>query len=766
MKALEAAGPSSQTSRIHPLASFRFALLLYGVIFLIGFWAVIVQGRVIIADRQGIEFGLSDPKGTHLENRKFNDDIKGYIPDAAVILNGKRSTWITTWNPYNELGRPVFHQSILSPTFLPTLPFTWIVKDPSRLVTAVALLASFLAGLFALLFAREFGLGPWPSLFAAITLGTGHTLIYWATFPMFASTYAWALALYWAMTVFSRKGDLASWSFLVFAIYALLSTGYPQMVIYHLYLGAGLVIYAARQQIKLRGWRHYGARRLFPMAAGAVLGIALALPTMLDTFVAAMASARLRPDISFFRAVLPDVSSAGSIATQLALWAFPQAYGNPSSADFIALYGGLSLTPVALFFVLAPDVRRTWGWWLCIGVLSLLIGSGTVFAFAVSHLGMNISRTTPIAIAVIPLTMIAATQLDTLLKAKGRAGQQGRRWRWLLAGALYLATLMVAFAIHPVMPARTLMIAGYAAILLTCLVAAERTRPELVILASVVWLGVVDRDMLLTQAKSDVVLSSPFVHALMEQTEDGSRYAMLEPLSVLPPNLNAQVGLASLHSYNSLSPRSYHAFVQRLGGESSVYGRESSSISATALATTEFKLANIGALVAAHPLSSNGLVLAGTYDGLWVYGVKERWGRFMRLDLPVMDVANNAVEIDSSDQVEPNAASAILDRGDFLKIKLNQAWDRPSLLVVSQSFNDAWRAATKDSGHTVRLHTLRVNDALQGIIVPPRVQTLELSFKPAARFAWVSLVALVLLMTINLASWWRNLDCGRLHHPT
>jgi hypothetical protein len=47
---------------------------------------------------------------------------------------------------------------------------------------------------------------------------------------------------------------------------------------------------------------------------------------------------------------------------------------------------------------------------------------------------------------------------------------------------------------------------------------------------------------------------------------------------ILPPNLNAELGLASVHSYNSLSSKRYHELLGTLGGEAQTYGRWNVSI--------------------------------------------------------------------------------------------------------------------------------------------------------------------------------------------
>jgi len=749
--------PSQSTKKadgIHPFASFKLAIALYCALFLLCFWSVIIQGDLIVPHRQDIELGASGPaKPESLENRKFNDDVQGYTPDAFIMLHARRSHWLATWDPYNELGRPVFHQSVLSPSFPVTLPLSWIISDPFKWVTCVTLVASFLAGLFALLFAREWGLGPWPSLFAAVTITLSPTFIYWATFPMVAPTYGWALATYWSIARFARRRNFASWCFVAFSVYGLLTTGYPQMVLYNVYLGLGIALYVAYRYARRHSLSTCMKHLVLPLSLAGLCGLILALPAALDTYAAAMASARVHPDASFFKAVFPNVSSLNDIGTQIALWAFPQLYGNPISPAFTPLYNGLSMAPAAVFLACLPSLRRVWGWWLFIAALAVLIFSDHAFAFALNHLGMNLSRTNPAAMALIPIAMVAATQLDAFShRSPEKSGQRdvGRRALWVVAALLFAGAWTIA-VFHPVMPVKTAMMAAYGVVLVLCVLAAETSRPGLVVVVAILWLGLFDRQMLLHQPESDIARTSPIVKALASQTSDGSRYAMVGTEPLLPPNINAELGLASLHSYNSLSPLGYQDFVRKLGGESSTYGRTNASISESSLDTINFKLANIGAVVSQQPLSLAQLTLVGNDSGQYVYSVNNRWGRFMRLNMTDVKPGEQGVNVTSSDTIEPNAASVTLDQGDRLLIKLNHAAEVPTLLIVSQAFHDGWRATAGG-----RLRTVRVNSALQGVIIPPHVQELRLTFTSWARFAWIPSAGTMLMLIAGMVLYIRR----------
>src|SRR6185312_15867259 len=122
--------------------SYRQCFLGYVIIFLVLFAQVCSGSWVISPMRQGALLGAYTPDTSHEpENWKFSDYNTYYIPDATVFLDENRSSWIATWMPYNEIGRPISHLMGFSPAYLPNWILSKFTNDAFKYVSAIAVLA-------------------------------------------------------------------------------------------------------------------------------------------------------------------------------------------------------------------------------------------------------------------------------------------------------------------------------------------------------------------------------------------------------------------------------------------------------------------------------------------------------------------------------------------------------------------------------------------------------------------------------------------------
>jgi hypothetical protein len=740
--------------------------LVYVIIFLALFAQVCGGTRVISPLRQGALLGSQTTETSHEpENGKFSDYVTYYIPDATVFLDGKRSSWIATWMPYNELGRPISHLLGLSPAYLPNWILSKITTDAFEYVSAIAVLAMFLAGSFAFLLARELELMPAAALVAAFAIGLSPSLIYWATFPMFASAYGWAVAALYGLTRLVKRQDLQAWVTIAFAVYSLVMTAYPMMVVYHVYLAGGFFIYLALNHPAFPRDGRKLSKLLMGLGSAVAFGILAAAPALIDTFLTTLRSARTHPDIEFFRAVIPPLNSVTDWRKFLAFWTFPQAFGNPISGSFPQQFNGRSLAPFVLFLACTSDLRRTWGWWLVVLILAAAEAFPPLYAFAVAHLGLNLSRTPPTVCALVPLAMIAAVNLDGALRRETRDSSLSDPSvsRLLVpfasATAFYLILLVNAFAaalqLH-FTPERWTLLALVA--YLPLLVFALRFRlPGIIIVVVIAHLLMFDRSLLLTQQRDAIVQSTPATKRLQTLLADGGRFAVMNSATdFMPPNMNAQVKLSSVHTYDSLSPLRYQALIHELGGDMTTYGRSNQSIGAASLTTTDFQLANIDALITREPLTSATVTSDSNFGDLHLYRVLERWGRYTRFGLNSIVFDGDSARLIDTSSVEKDAATAVTNQGDRVSLHLAHDSATTTLLVVSQLYNPVWRADARSSDGWLPLRTLPVNDAYEGVLIPPGIDSIRLRFVPWIRWSWLGHATFGMLAMLLACSWLRG----------
>lgn len=742
--------------------------LVYAVVFLVLSVQLSSNGRVISPVRQGNFLGSLSPETSHCpENTKFSDYVTFAVPEATVFLSGKRSGWIATWMPYNELGRPTQHLSDLSPAYLPNWILSKFTADAFVYVTTIAVLAMFLAGAFMFLLARELELLPVAALVAALSIGLSPTLIYWATFPMFASAYGWSTAALYGLVRFIRRRDLLAWLIIAFSIYSLLMAAYPVMVVYHAYLVAGFLIYL---------WLRHSdfprdGRNLVKLSAGVIsasaFGVLAAAPALADIFLTTLQSARTHPDVDFLRANIPNLHGLRDWSTILSFWTFPQLFGNPISPAFPTQYIGRGLAPFVVFLLCASNWQRTWGWWLAVLILVVTDASASIFAFGTHYLGLGLSRSVPTVHAIVPLSLIAATSLDSMLRRKrDHSPSNALESRTPLhhASIVLAATLYLLLVVNAAMAASRLGVAidchALIAIVahLPLLLLAMRWRlPFVVIAIALFHLLAFDRHQLLIQSRNAIVQSTPATQRLQSLLADGGRYASLDSVTdFMPPNMNAQMKLASVHTYDSLSPLRYQTLVRRLGGDVSNLGRNNLSISALSIGSTDFQLANIAALVTRKPLDSKAVALDAHLGGVYIYRVLERWGTTTRLDLNAVAFDGDSARLSNTSTVEQEAATIVTDQGDRVDLRLVHVDTKPTLLVVSQSYQSDWRAEARYPMGWRDLRTLPVDDAFEGIVIPPGIDFIRLRFRPWVRWSWLGHVGFGMLVLFLTYTWGRR----------
>jgi hypothetical protein len=277
----------------------------------------------------------------------------------------------------------------------------------------------------------------------------------------------------------------------------------------------------------------------------------------------------------------------------------------------------------------------------------------------------------------------------------------------------------------------------------------------LLIAVLVVSMAVMSYPMMLRQYPAKIATTSPLVEKVRANLPVGSRFAVAAPgLAVLPPNLNAVLGLPSIHSYDSLSSRRYQALIKALGGEVQTYGRWNGSISPNYDDAT-FWMSNIGLVLSPTELHQQNLKDLGAESGVHLYKVISRMGYSLQVIFPGSVADGDGLSIGDPRLLQHYAPTETLDKGDVLEFHVTPG--APSVLVLSQEFHRDWQAHVFTQAGWVPAETRVVNGVFQGVLLPRDAQRVRLDFRPYARYAWIAHVFwLFLLALLGFTTWWKK----------
>ncbi len=716
--------------------SFRTIILFYIVLFSLLTFQYWMKGEVISPYRPLQEIALTDSADQHrLENRKFSDFENMYIPEISEHLGGLRSGWLKLWGNHNELGRPVYQISGFSPAYFPSWLLSQCTENPRRFITFLSLFTCFFSGIFSILFFREIGLSPLPSLLAGSSMATSPLFMYWLTFPMFPAVWCWSVGALWGVTRIAKKADLLGWSILAFSTYSLLMTAYPQPVIYHAYILAGysLFLFYKKQQ---SGWPEVWRFSGFSLSA-LVVGVIAALPVYIDLANLAVDSARTTPDPSFFTSVLPNFSTLTEWMRFFVLGTSPEVFGNPMDTAYPLPYYGLSITPLIVFFAvigLITSFNKSWGWWLAITILCLLSFVHPLYVFAVKYFGFNLSRSSPLGSIMLPLTIITAYGADSLVK-RSVSGELSHIVIVAATSVLAVVLIGIGFGMNQSVNIHWGMVLVMSSLVTLFYAQQKKTRPMLLIAALVIVMITISYPLMLRQDPEHLITTSPLVEKVRANIPVDSRFAVAKPgLTVLPPNLNTTLGLTSIHSYNSLSSRRYHTLIEALGGEIQTYGRWNGSISPD-YSSTMFWMSNIGLMLSPVKLNHENLEYLGEESGVHLHKGISRMGESVQITMPINNINNADLQISNPRLQEHFRPVKLIDQGDLLEYKVDP--NKQSVLVLSQKFHKDWQAQVFRNSKWVPAKVTAVNKVFQGVLLPQDTKKVRLKFKPFSRFAWI-----------------------------
>ncbi|MDP3696058.1 MAG: hypothetical protein Q8R42_08095, partial [Desulfocapsaceae bacterium] len=425
-------------------------------------------------------------------------------------------------------------------------------------------------------------------------------------------------------------------------------------------------------------------------------------------------------------------------------------------ANYPFIYNGVSVTPLVIFFTvigLLVSFRRTWGWWLVILILCLLAFIHPLYVLGVKYFGFNLSRSTPLGSIMLPLTIIVAYGADALVK-RSMSGELSRVVWIAVASVVAVLAIGLGFGLSQAVSIRWGIV--LAMLILVGLLAAQHQRTHFVLLiaALVTVLTTISYPLILRQIPAEIATTSPLVEKMRVNLPTGSRFAVAAPgLSILPPNLNAGLGIASVHSYNSLSSRRYHTLIKALGGEMQTYGRWNGAISPD-YNSAMFWMSDISLMLSPTKLTHKNLEYLGVVSSVYLYKVISRMGNSLQI-IPSASRGADGLQMFDPRLLPRHVPSKQLDQGDLLEFEVKP--EVPSVLVLSQKFHRDWQAQVFNQAGWVPAKTTVINGVFQGVLLPQDVQRVRLEFKPYARYAWIAhFFWLFLLALLGFKAWQRK----------
>jgi len=713
----------------HRPREWRAAFLALAALVAVLVLPLLLRGEVVHPDDGRAAIGLSpEVEARNLGGRRLGDTSNYYVPETHHHLHGDSSAWLSLWNPHVQLGRPSSHLAGVSPAYPPARILGWFVTDAYWFHTLLALATIAGTAAFLGLFLRAIELSPWACFAGAAGLGLGSFSIYWAPFPIFVAGLCWTAALLWLVARWLQRPSIACGVGLAFATYALLLSAYPQQIVWHAWIVGGFAIG--------RWWRTPGRRAatIGALALCAVLGAAAAAPVYVDVALQAARSARLEVDGAFFLASLPVLESARDVLRFLGSMVDAFVTSDPYALAREREFNGVSLAPAFAGFValsLAASARRRAAGWLAFAGLAIVmtIWPG-LYLFAVEHLGLSLSRFRPQAAALIPLAVAGAIGVDALLRDRARSP--------IVPLGLALAPLVfVAFVARDEVPlGRWIALAASGVGLAAFAILRWRALIPALALASLLFWSA---PLLVAIPRDAIADDSPLVDMVRARTPGETRFMLAgdRPLHVLQPNQEARLGLASVHSYDSLSPESYRAWcaeVSSVGAQ--LHGRWFQFVAGSAgYSRPAFSQACVGLVLARERIASDALVADGEL-GPWVAHRPVRapvWAAHV-LDLAALDSSTGEVTLGGHVQDRETGSLELVESRDDLWRARIEPRSKTTILFLSRQHHASWKAYGNESAP---LETVLVDGCFLGVVVPAGCSAVTLRFEPWARWSWI-----------------------------
>ncbi len=722
---------------------FRTAVLVYlgcVALYFLPYWGL---GQVLAPSCRSTVLGLTQP-GVQLDPcglMKFADYDSEFVPEVYNQLHSPHTGMLVTRNTATEFGRAAKHITGNTPANI----YTWLIyqlsTDPVVILTLLTCTLTGCAGLFVLMLCREWELLPLAGLGAALLTALSPFVSYWQTYPMHVATVCWSSALLWGIVRVFKKGDLVAAVTLLMGGYSLLLMGYPQAIVYMLWMLAGVVVLVALPLLRARDYRLL-IQRVLILAGMVALALLLVAPVYVDVYRAYQQSARINAPDTYFLQYIHRFKYAWVVLLHLAIHTVPELYGSATAVAYPFRTDGFALNVVTVWIVaiaLWKQWYKVWWWALTASVLVLLSGSTLLFGWLMQRVpGFMLSQWTPHWNTTLPLTVLYAYGLHSVLQPNKTIPT---RWGALLLvfplACIGAGMLVATWYDLQVISWQLVLLVGEVLLLALWL---RRREPVWIVAALLVTVLTTAFPLQTRRSAAEVQRSSPLIAALQQDVPAGARYAIVDPELnyLLTPNINRLYDVASVHTYTNFSTPAYAQALQGLGGKTSYYGKLNTEV-APSYDTTMLWMSNVAVVLARERIDDGNLRPLGLFGPAQLMQVQQRMGPFWHTALATTPYGQD-VRIPDYHGRPHYMVSHVLDQNDTITVTL-EPQTHTSLYIQSMLAAADWQADVYVGKKWQPARTVSVNGVFQGVIIPAGTQTLRLHWVSAVEWMWLSHLA-------------------------
>ena len=724
-------------------------VLVYSMVMAIWFMPLLISGQVILPFRPFLYANLEPAThATYVETMFYADYMTAYIPEVNQQMHAPKSGWITLWTNTVEFGKPLAHGSIFSPAYLPSWFMLQFTNNPYYYFTLYFGVIVYLTGLFALLYAREIIPQPEVALLTGLLLAFMPAFFYWNTFHTFITPTTWGMALlYGLQRIHNQKSSQWAILFVGFAMYSLIYTAYPQLIIQIAYILLG---YFGWHVWQLRTNRDLLIRYALRTSIGILLGIISTLPFILD-LVTSMQLSSLRQQITpqFFISVIPKINT---IIQALGAWL---SFGVSDIFQPITTYTktvfpikSSYITFVMLLFVhigVITHWRRVWGW-----VLWLIIAMAFSFRQDIFALGYfaglpQVSRGMLFnsGSQQIPLIILAMYGAYTII-SRTIVPSRNLILITFFGGIQYIGCAVIYALWQHIAVQWTYVALEFGVVLLfttSFFVTHAHWRSLLLVATIMGHAQFVVAPLLLVQPPTNTITTSPTAQAIVDSLPPDGIMALItqKPTFRLEPNFSSALGIRQIGAYSSLQSRYYVALMKRFNVNYDTYIRTVRSINLP-LPANDLWMTNIRTIVSDKPLEVPELTFTTRVNGLYLYHTADGMGCCLRVPARTLRTDSTTPNHYWLDHPQANTNQRLtkkVDHGDELLLEFPAATE-DSVIVFNQQFHPDWIAHVQTAQGWQPTRTITINDVYQAVHIPAGATALNFQFRPWIRWSIVA----------------------------